>query len=267
MFKAARIAKIKEVLLDRGQVDVATLSSLLNVSEVTVRSDLDLLEQERYIIRTHGGAILNSDVFNQQEEITLLFQIKYDRNKEYIGNIAADMVTGDEWIFIGQGATCYYVAHALGKKPHINVITNSLLAAAVLTQNSGAQIILTGGELAHDSLYTTGNLFMNSFDNIFISKAFVEVAGVGFGSGFTVSNVSELAMFNRVKEVSSEIVIVADSSKFGKTAFCKIGDLDCAGTIITNEDIDEKFKSYFFEHNIKLFTSYRIKNSSVGTGE
>ena len=69
MFKAARLAKIKEVILDRGQVDVSTLSALLNVSDVTIRSDLELLEKEKIIYRTYGGAVLNEDYSKQIEEM------------------------------------------------------------------------------------------------------------------------------------------------------------------------------------------------------
>lgn len=267
MFKAARIAKIKEILLDRGRIDVSTLSSLLNVTEVTIRSDLELLEQENYIIRTHGGAILNEDVVNQQEEIDSLFHIDYDRNKDYIGRIAADMIDANEWVFLGQGTTCYFIAKALKEKPRVNVVTNNLLAAATLSRNNGANIVLLGGELTHENLFTSGDMFLKSLENIFISKAFMTVTGIDFQSGYTVSNVSDIALFSYLKNISKELIIVADSSKFGKTTFRRIGDLGYANTLITNEDIDERYKSYFFENNIKLFTTYQIKNSSVGAGE
>ena len=196
MFKAARIAKIKEILLDRGRIDVSTLSSLLNVTEVTIRSDLELLEQENYIIRTHGGAILNEDVVNQKEEIESLFHIEYDRNKENIGRIAADMISPNEWIFIGQGTTCYFIAKALLDKSKVNVVTNNLLAAASLARNSSANIILLGGELAHENLFTSGEMFFKNLENIFISKAFLTVNGVDFQSGYTVSNVSDIMLFS-----------------------------------------------------------------------
>ncbi len=265
MFKAARLAKIKEVILDRGQVDVSTLSALLNVSDVTIRSDLELLEKEKFIYRTYGGAVLNEDYSKQksvQDNVTGS-GLEYDRNKEYIGQIAAELIRDNEWIFIGQGTTCYYVARALLGKENVNVVTNNLYVAGVLSQNRNSNVVVTGGNLMHSQMSLTGDMFLKSLKNIFIAKAFIGVGGIDFESGYTVSNMQEYNMYNWIKKISKEIIIVADYTKFDQTSLMSVGPLTFADTVITNENISEEYKSYFFKNGVKIFTSYRIKTSLI----
>lgn len=265
MFKAARLAKIKEIILDRGQVDVNTLTSLFGVSVVTIRSDLEELERENFIFRTHGGAVLNEDFANQarlQEDI-MGGNIEYDKYKEEIGQIAAEMIQPEEWIYIGHGQTCYYIARALTKKEGLRVVTNSLTVSSVLAQNKEANVIVTGGNLVPDLMCLTGDMFLRSLENIFISKAFIGVGGVDFKGGFTVYHSSEINVYSKIKSITGKLIIAADYTKFNNISFMRIGNLDIADAVITNENIPDEYKSYFFEHGIKIFTSYNIKASSV----
>jgi len=265
MFKAARLAKIKEVLLDRDQVDVSTLSALLNVSDVTIRSDLEELEKENFIVRTHGGAVLNEDYVKQKtfQDNLAGSRLEYNKYKEYVGQIAADMIEDYEWVFIGQGTTCYYIARALVNRPNINVVTNNLYVAGIMAQNLNSRVIVTGGDLSHNMMYLTGDLFMQAMGNIFFSKAFIGVGGVDFKSGFTVHDSSELYICNKVKGISKELIVAADYTKFNETSFMRIGPLNIVDAVITNENIPDEYKSYFFENGVKIFTSYKIKASSV----
>lgn len=270
MFKAARLAKIKEVILDRGQVDVGTLSALLNVSDVTVRSDLEQLEKERFVYRTYGGAVLNEDHLKQQamQDSITGAALDYDKNKEMVGQIAAEMVRDNEWIFLGPGTTCYYVAKALLSRENVNVVTNNLYVAGALAQNPKSNVVVTGGNMVHAEMSLTGDLFAKFMKNIFIAKAFIGVGGIDFDSGFTVSNTLESNVYHKIKKISKELIVVADRTKFGQTSLTSIGPLTAAEAVITNDDISEEYKSYFFQHGIKIFTSYRIKPSSIqGAGE
>ena len=265
MFKVARLTKIKKILIDRGQIDVNTLSTLLNVSDVTVRSDLEQLEKEKFLYRTHGGAVLNEDYIKQQDfqETLLGSKLEYNKNKEYIGQIASEMVVDEEWIFIGQGTTCYYIARELAKKTVINVLTNNLYAAAVLSQNEKANVVVTGGNLINSDMFLSGDMFLRMLDNIFISKAFMSVSGVDFKTGYTVKDYSEMSVYRKIQEISKELIIVVDQSKFNKTSFISIGGLTLPDAIITNENVPKTYKEYFFDNEIKIFTSYKINNSSI----
>lgn len=267
MFKTARLAKIKEVILDRGHVNVSTLSSLLSVSEVTIRSDLEQLEKEHFVQRTRGGAILNEDYQRYTAASSIFTGVEYSREKEYIAGIAADMVNDSEWVFIGQGTTCCHVAQALAKKSHVRAVTNNLYAAAAFSSSPDTQVILTGGALVHSHLYTSGDLFMQNTQNLHFSRAFIGVSGISIKGGITVEGASEVFIINKIREICDELIIVADYTKFGKTAFMRVGAMSFPNAIITNENIPENYKAFCFENNIQLFTSYEIPKSSVRGGE
>lgn len=265
MFKTTRITKIKEIILDRGQVSVNTLSSLLNVSVVTIRSDLEELERQSFIHRTHGGAVLNEDYLYQQQvkEDLQGGVFEYNKDKELIGEIATELVQDHEWIFIGQGSTCYYMARALQNKQNINLLTNNLYVAGCLSQNMFATVMFTSGQLVHNHMYIAGDMLIQPFQNFHISKAFMSVSGVDLQNGFTVSDWQEYSVFNKIRERAGELIILADYTKFDKPGPIGIGDLKSAGTVVTNENIPEKYKTYFFENGVKIFTSYLIKSTEV----
>jgi DeoR/GlpR family transcriptional regulator of sugar metabolism len=265
MFKTTRISKIKEIILDRGQINVNTLSSLLNVSVVTIRSDLEELEREGFIQRTHGGAVLNEDYLRQQsvKEDMQGGVFDYSKDKEMIGQIAAELIQDSEWIFIGQGSTCYYMARALQNKQNLNLLTNNLYVAGALSQNISATVMFTSGQLVHNRMYIAGDMLLQPFQNFHISKAFLSVSGIDFQNGYTVSDWQEYSVFNKIRDRAGELIILADHSKFDKPGPIGIGDLKSAGAIITNENISERYKTYFFENGVKIYTSYLIKNSEV----
>lgn len=267
MFKAARHVRIKEVLMERGHIDVSTLSSLLNVSEVTIRSDLEQLEKDNFVRRTHGGAILNEDYLHSNVENPLLVDSsnEYIREKEYIAEIATDLVSNSNWIFLGQGTTCYYVAKALAKKQSVNIVTNNLSVAAAFSLNKNAQVLVTGGSLVHSHMYLAGDLFIRTVEDLHFSYAFVGVAGISIENGITVQDSSEVFILKKLREISNEVIVVADFSKFGKTSFMKIGRMNYPNSIITNESIPEIYKAFCYDNGIQLFTSYRIP-SIVVTG-
>jgi len=263
MFKPARLSRIKEIILDRNQIDVQTLSDLLSVSTVTIRSDLEDLESQGFLVRTHGGAVLN---IGKDEECKsdAPQQFKYD-NKEniQIAKIASQLINDHESIFLGFGETCNYIAQELLSRNNLNIITCNLVAANILAGNSDLNVILTGGNLDNSSMSLSGDIFENSLRNIFVSKAFFNVAGIDMEGGFTVSSTGGLNIYRAVKKICKQMVFVADYKKFDNLSFIHIGDLTVADIVITNKNIPEKYMEHFFNNGVKVFTSHEIKPSFV----
>lgn len=265
MFKVTRQAKIKEILLDRNQVDVQTLSSLLNVSSVTIRNDLEALEAQGIITRTHGGAVLN-DAYNREKTpgiVSAQNGLEYDKYKDEIAQIASHLISDNEWIFLGPGTTCGFLANSLGQRSRLNIITNNMYAVPLLARNSAINVIVIGGSLMGDKMFLGGDYFTQSLLNIHISKAFFSVAGVDFNSGYTLASFEELSIYNQIRRIASDVVFLADYRKFNKISLSRVGDLGCVNTLISNECIPEDYKSYFFDHGVRLYTSYDFKRSSV----
>ena len=260
MFKTERIKRIKELIFERKQINVTTLSTLLNVSEVTIRSDLEALEEEGFIVRTHGGAVLNEEYTNQHAINDALTgrNISYNKDKEYIGKIASNLIIENEWVFLGSGVTCYYIAKELLNRKNVNVLSNNLYVINILSSNPYINVISTGGIISHSLSCMSGDLFKKSIENMYFSKAFFSVDGVDFDGGYTISNSVEMETYRAIAEKSKEVVFAIDHTKFSKLAFLRIGDLDMTKTVISNEKIPAQYKAYYFDHGIRIFTSYEL---------
>lgn len=255
MFAIERLHKIKEILYKEKRVDVFELSELFSVTEVTIRRDLDKLEQEGFLIKTYGGAILNEDISSK-----LLVPEPDDSNdeeKRMIGKIASSLIENDEAVFLSSGDICLEIARNI-KTKKITVVTNDLLVAFELKDCTGIKVIVTGGDLIHSTSTLVGGFALQSLNGIYINKAFIDVKGVNFNSGYTINSYEEVMVIQGVKKISSEIIVVADYTKFNCTAFARLGDLQLAKRVITNKKVPDEFKKYYFEHNIKLYTAFEF---------
>ena len=258
MFAAERLQKIKRILVEYKKVDVSNLSNLLSVSEVTIRKDLERLEVEGFLTRTHGGAVLiengNTDDIYAQIEVPEL------EHKKTIGLIAAQMVNNSEAIFLGTGTTCVQVAKNLKDKKNLTIVTNNVTAAIEVADVPGIRVVLTGGDIrAKDFSYSlVGSSIVQSLNNIYVDKAFIGVDGISFKRGFTLHDSDEAAISSEILKYTNEFIVLADSTKFNKIAFCKLGDLTMAKKIISDEQVPEEYITYCFENNIQMFTTYKL---------
>lgn len=260
-YKIERQNTIMAALARNGDVDIHTLARECGVSLVTIRKDLTELEANGRLVRTHGGAIMPP---NEHESVTSEYlvgcYIKYDPDKEIIGRIAASFISEDEWVFLGSGTTCYYIARSLTKRKNLNVLTNNLLVAFELTKNPQANLIMTGGNLSHSTLNLGGEIFGAYIRDITVSKAFVGVAGIDLNHGYMVTTAGECNVINLIREISDATYVVADSSKFGKKQFIRYADLSQPHSFITNKLPNNDFMEYYRHHNIKVFSpeTYQI---------
>ncbi len=265
MLKNVRLTKIKELLIDRQQVSVNTLCSLFNVTDVTIRSDLEQLEEEGFLKRVHGGAVLNETVEEQRQYQDQIIgsELEYDKNKDSIGRIAAEMVEDRQWIFIGMGSTCFYFAKALMKKRDINIVTNNIYVAALMSGKRDVNTRVIGGNVVPGTMGLSGEGFLDYLDNLCISKAFICVSGINMKNGLMVDTQAEYNIYHKIKEISNEVVILADSKKFGRQGLIKIDPVTEASAIITDGQIPDDYKAYLFQMGVKTFFSYDIKESNI----
>lgn len=262
MFKAERIQRIKEIIFERKQVNVSTLSSLLNVTEVTIRNDLEQLEKSGFLTRWHGGATLNSDLYPEQSVPggqAAFPDISFEKEKDEIGQIAAKLVEEREWIFLGPGTTSYYIAKALSKRQNLNIMTNNFYVSYVLGGNPSINLMFLGGKLDHSGMYTIPDDLQSQLKHIYLNKSFFSVDAVSLDGGYTLTDVTVLEIINTMKTHCSETILCVDSKKFGQRAFMKLGDLTFASTVITNSQIPQEYHEHYLKHGIRLFTSYDLE--------
>lgn len=256
MNRTERLAEIKKVVEESGRIEVNDLSHMFHVSEVTIRKDLSVLERRNCIKRIHGAALAGGadQVSDPIREDSLGMHIDYDSKKEEIGKIAASLVTDTGWVFIGQGTTCYYIARELARLKEVNVLTNNLLAAQALAQNKQANVIVTGGNLVHSHLYVAGEMFMRNLDKVYISKAFMGVGGADLLAGYTVNYSTELIVYQTIKAIADQLVIVLDSSKFDRTTFLSLGSLTFSDMIISDKGIPQAYRDFYAANGVRVLT-------------
>jgi DeoR/GlpR family transcriptional regulator of sugar metabolism len=254
MMKVERQERIKSLLMRDKRVTVTSLCDMLDVSAVTVRADLEDIEGAGFLRRVHGGAILNEDRRNRKaiDDIIAAINIPYDKEQEHIGNLAAGLIAEDEWIYIGSGTTCYYIAKSLLKRRNINIITNNIYVVNIMLANPYANTILCGGTLANSYNCTFGTLFEKSISGMRFSKAFFTVSGASRDAGYSVASQIEVGVMNAVRKQTDELFLVIDSSKFGRDSFMRVGGDDLARTIITDEDIPAAYAEYFESRGVRV---------------
>lgn len=258
MFASERIRLIKGMLLDKKHINVSDLSSMLNVSEVTIRRDLEKLETESFLTRTHGGAILNEDV-SIIEKDTMNFELESDpfyEQRVEISQIAAHMVEDNDIIILSPGPTNMCIARKILNKKNLTVLTNDLGIASELSSGLGIKVIIPGGDLDVASMSVVGKLTEENIKNFYVSKAFIEVEGVSAQRGYTVQSIDRASIIKEMLGITREKIIVSPYVCFDNISFSQIGPLSIAHKVITNPSIPDLYKNYYFENNIQLFTVF-----------
>lgn len=254
MFAIERIRIIKNCLMKDHKVSVAKLSELLNVTEVTVRRDLEKLESEGFLKRTHGGAVLmdyvDETAWEENEEIKdiLLYQ--------EIADTAYHLVNDGEAIMLTSGPVNSSIAKALSGRNNLTIVTNDLSIASAFTHSTSNNLILLGGDLEEGAVYgqmTIDNLRNFSFDHIFI-----EIDGLSETIGLTVSSTKKATLIQHSVKLAESVTVVCLSKFFGSKSLYRVGNLSIANRILTDSNLEDKHKKYIFDNNIPLFTSIDV---------
>lgn len=260
MFAIERIRIIKNYLIENKQAEVNQLSQMLGVSEVTIRRDLEKLEEEEFLTRTHGGAILGSikEISSDNVEASLL--------KDYIeiAKIAIRMINDGDVIMLTNGDINLEIAKQLTSKDKVTVLTNDLNIASHILEAQSAKVVLLGGDIDYHTKAVFGTLTINNLSNFFVNRLFIEVDGISNNLDLTVSNIDMAAFINAAAKSANERIIVCTSSAFEKNSFYRAGLVsDLCDKLITNHTISEQQKNNIFNANIQLFTSIDLFEGRV----
>ncbi len=232
-----RHALILKHLHAEGKVLVTELSNLLQVSEVTVRSDLDQLSRKGLILRTHGGAV-KSDLLVQDAPIFEKTK-KHKSDKEHIAIAAAALVNDGETITIDSGSTTWELAKHLKPKRNLTIITNSLPIARELSLVPNLVVIVAGGSVRRESLSIVGPHTEALLREHFADKLFLGVDGFDVQSGLTTPNLDEARVNRLMIDMAREVIVVTDSSKFGRRSMCLIVPTKRIHKVITDAGIPQ----------------------------
>ena len=236
LIPAQRRQRIQE-LLDRDQVvQNGFLSEILQVSEATIRRDLDWLEQEGRLERTHGGATL-SQRMDLEPEYHYSAQA-HPTEKAHIGALAAGLVEEGDVIFVNSGTTATQVVRHIRERVDVTVITTNVSAVLEAPVNDDIELVLLGGSYRARARSVAGRFATDCLRQVYASKAFIGVDGISFKYGYTtpMSAEAEIARL-MIERTQGPVIVVADHSKWGVVANFEIAQFDQIQTIVTDEGL------------------------------
>ena len=238
---AARQSRIMELIKRDGLVTVEALSKRLNVSVITIRRDLSLLEEKGVLERTHGGAILTQQIereFNYSEKDRINTE-----QKESIGRAAAALIEDGDTVFVNSGSTTYQVVRFLEGRRDICIITNNAAAVADFGGEPGVELILTGGVYRHQSNCLIGDFAVRTVNQIVASKIIMGVDGLCLKTGLTSPVYQEAGITRAMMDrTQGPVICVADSSKLGKVTNFVTAPLSKVDILVTDWLFDEELR-------------------------
>lgn len=245
-----RRRKILEWLQEEGSARVRDLSGAFEVSEATIRQDLERLEVDGYISREHGGAYLKT--LPRQVETLSLQHLENMDKKRKIGVRAASLVGDSETIILDAGSTTTEVAHGLQQRRDLTVITNALNIALILGAVPGFAVHMPGGQFKAPTLSLSGDKSVEYFRDILAGKLFLATAGVSLEAGLTYPSFADLQLKQAMIKAAQRVYLVADSTKINRTSFTRLGTLDVIHSFITDDGIRDEDAREFERRGIEL---------------
>jgi len=250
MISDQRHQTIINLLEDLGAVTVSDLVKEFKVSEMTIRRDLDILENQGLLRRVHGGAVSRRG--RSYEPPFMLRTSENLENKIRISQAAADLIQNGDSITLDVGTTTLEIARHLQNKQDLTVITPSLQIANELINHPGIRLILTGGILRIGELSMVGHLAERIFEDFFVDKLFLGAGAVDLKTGISEFNIEDALVKRAMVKSAKSVVLVADSSKFNQVAFTSIVPLSDIHTIITDKELDPRLAAQIQAKGIEL---------------
>lgn len=254
MNKLKRQIKIIEELKTKGEVSINNLHETLKVSKVTIRSDIEELDQKGYLVKTRGGGILS----NNRNLVRLIEKTihEYEYEKDLIAQTAAKLVKPGMRIIIDSGSTTSFLPRYL-KEINLTVITNSLLVVHELCGLENINLIVSGGTLRHESQSLIGISSLSFFDSVNADILFLGATGFSPERGASASDIMEAETKKMMISSSADVYLLVDSSKFGKNSLSKICPASVLTAVIT-DSISHKLVNSLKDNNVSLLQSIDI---------
>ncbi|PGT84915.1 MULTISPECIES: DeoR/GlpR family DNA-binding transcription regulator [Bacillaceae] len=249
MLAVERHERILDQLDKNKIVKVSELSKLLDVTEKTIRGDLELLEKRGLLNRIHGGAVLAEDEGRMLPIAER--QSGYSDVKSAIAKEAVKLIEPNETILMDGGSTTIAIAELLGEFP-ITVITNDLKIANVLLTKSNVQLMVLGGTRIDKSSSLMGAQATEMLKRMRVNRLFFGTTGISIEHGLTVFNSIHADWKKQIISCADHITLLADSSKFEKVALIQFAKFDEVNEIVTDTNLDPQIKETLEHSHVRL---------------
>lgn len=250
MLAIERRNEILATLQAERKVVVSDLSQRYQVTEETIRRDLEKLENEGLAKKTYGGAVLNES-FN----IDLPYTVRKKANvesKQQIAEMIVSMIEDGDHIMLDASSTALFVAKRMKDKKNITVITNSVEILLELSDRTGWKILSTGGRLKEGGLALVGYQAERMISTFHVDYAIFSCKGVDIENGLTDANESDAQIKKMISKAAKKKILAVDHSKFDRISFTQVCELSEIDMVVTDEEPDERWKQVFANAGIEL---------------
>ncbi|NMB11270.1 MAG: DeoR/GlpR transcriptional regulator [Firmicutes bacterium] len=234
----ARRKRMVELIRQEGEVSIARLKECFSdVSEMTLRRDLEFLDRNKQIVRVYGGAKSIGAVVGLSEEVYAKRSRDNVEEKNLIAKKALRLLQPNMSVFVDSGSTTTALTHIMPDKEFL-IYTSGITCAVELARLSKSTVYLLGGELSRNSLSTQGSQPAREIECVNFDIAFLGVTGFTLEKGFTTGLSDDCRLKRTVIDRTREIVVLMDSSKIGKVLPYTFAQLDQIDTVVVDEKID-----------------------------
>jgi len=255
MLAVERRNQIIEQVRAQSRVLVSELATRYSVTEETIRRDLEKLEREGYVQRSYGGAV--SCDSGKKELSNSLRRRKNAKAKEQMAQIISTLVEDGDHLLLDDSSTAFYAARALltARKQQITIITNSIDILVELGGVQGIQVISTGGFLEKDGGGLMGCRAEEMVRAYYVDRAIISCKSLDISRGFTNATDESAQIKRTMMENAREVILAADSSKWGQVAFAQIGALSQVDTLVTEKDPGAEWREALTRHGVTCLYS------------
>lgn len=222
MFAEERQSKIYEIIYQQQTVKVTELSRLLDISEATIRRDLDEMQLQNKIIRTHGGAMLAYSVGRPINSAELM--AKDVELKHRIASVAYEHIKDHDTLLLDSSSTVYELARLIASEQRANlrIITTSLLVVQALANCKSYKVMIIGGEINYSHNTVEGYVASNAIKQIRVDKSFMGINGIDENFGFSTPRYEDAEIKTQMVNSAVESFVLADHTKFNKVYLVKV---------------------------------------------
>ena len=250
MLAIERRERILSYLRQNEYANVETLAESLSVSSMTIRRDLNKLEEQGLVRRTHGGATIGQFISSQPH--TEVRKNHSPKEKLAIARYAASMVCDGHTILLDAGTTCMDIAHYLTDKT-VRVVTTDLAQAQHLCRFKNIEVYVPGGRVDDVTQSCLGSKVVDFLDTVHVDMAFIGCTSWDLRRGLTTPTEERAAMKAKMIEVADTSILVADSEKYSCYSFHKICELSALDLIITDDRLSQKTRDQLTETGIDFY--------------
>ena len=246
---AERKSVILDLLMEQSSVGVSELAKRLNVTVVTARADLAVLEEEGLLVRTHGGAV-------PARHPKIMERSQANKEiKSAVAKAAAAMISDGDTVIITAGTTTSLIAKYLLGKRDLHIVTNNTLLLTYARANPQMRVTLIGGEFRPSEEGLVGPMALVAIDQFHVTKAFIGIDGASIKQGFTANSVESADLVRKMAEQADEVIAISDSGKFGKPGFARILPFNGVDALVTDNNLTEEFEKELVVAEVRIVKS------------